>query len=259
MSYLSKTLSNIKQELLSHQLENFKATQIEDEAECQKALADRADIMDIWLLGVDSQISNILYELRRKEEEEKTSILSNPKRIVGMVDFTSGEVVVSDPCYKLGTWCQHVLGNVKPGKWIATKKLSHEGEWGVRISQLEAFIDEEPQQKDFQLVEGADIGVDSGQAGFFEKTGYNNTSLIKKSDSQTHSLIQPKDTDPEDKQQQDIFYSVACNLTLSPEQSGVFPGGVVSSSGYGDGRYNLYVRRDAHDNITAMRIVFIEQ
>ena len=40
------------------------------------------------------------------------------------------KVMVSDTCYKLNTWCQGLLENVKSGRWDAYLKMSDEGDWG---------------------------------------------------------------------------------------------------------------------------------
>ena len=34
-------------------------------------------------------------------------------------EIKSGKVVLSDPCYELGTWCQGIVNNVKNGEWFA--------------------------------------------------------------------------------------------------------------------------------------------
>lgn len=36
---------------------------------------------------------------------------------LGSFDVHSGELIVSDPCYSLGTWCQGKLENVRNGEW----------------------------------------------------------------------------------------------------------------------------------------------
>lgn len=257
MSHLSKTLSTLKQEITAHQLKNIEASQIQDENAKTQALLERADAMTEWLYPLDILLSDALYEIQKQEREAKADLLSRPKRVLGVVDFSSGNVVVSDPCYELGTWCQHILTGVKTGRWIATKTLSDEGDWGVRVAQLEAYIDEEPKDEDFTHLQNADIGVDSGQAGFFEKDGYRNASLLNGKTFSLHSFFMPKPEDSKEKQDSDVFYGACGALTLSSEQAGVFPGSVVSSSGYGDGSYDLYVRRDAEGEITAMRLVFI--
>jgi hypothetical protein len=80
--------------------------------------------------------------------------------------------------------------------------------------------------------ESNDIGVDSGQAGFFDAEFY-----IGGDDQK--------------------FYDQVCDLTLNGDNAGVIAFGAVSSSGWGDGCYELQTIR--HDGeVVAARIVFME-
>jgi hypothetical protein len=70
---------------------------------------------------------------------------------------------------------------------------------------------------------GIDVGVDSGQAGFFDEFLFEGVC--------------------QDATLKDQFYDQVCELTLSDAQWGAHLAGVVSSSGYGDGGYGCMVRR----------------
>ena len=80
------------------------------------------------------------------------------------------KVMVSDPCYGLGTWCQGVLENVLPGNYECEVEYKDEGDWGIRVAAIEVVHEDcgvyvfEPQ--DFE------VGVDSGQAGIFDYDYY---------------------------------------------------------------------------------------
>ena len=37
------------------------------------------------------------------------------ENFIGTFELTNGSVMVSDPCYDVGTWCQGELNNVKTG------------------------------------------------------------------------------------------------------------------------------------------------
>lgn len=39
------------------------------------------------------------------------------EKFIGTFELTNGSVIISDPCYKKGTWCQGKLENVKTGTW----------------------------------------------------------------------------------------------------------------------------------------------
>lgn len=55
------------------------------------------------------------------------------------------------------------------------------------------------------------------------------------------------------------FYGLACSLTLSKQKGGIMNNsGVVSSSGYGDGEYEVYVGENDIGEIVSISIIFIE-
>jgi len=72
-----------------------------------------------------------------------------------------------------------------------------------------------------------EIGVDSGQAGFFTATSYKNDSIIKENEL---SHICPDEP----------WFSACCKATSSPFGAGVVKHGAVSESGNGDGCYKCY-------------------
>lgn len=163
-------------------------------------------------------------------------------------EFHLGDkVVVSDPCYKLDTWCSEVVENVKSGLWSSFIKKSDEGMWGIRVSELTA------NHNDYKLNNwehySSNIGVDSGQAGVFDFEYYRRDEHAKPSafiDEETQ------------KEEGEKWYSACCDLTCgTDEKAGVMVGGVVSSTGLGDGQYDLFVQREEANKIVAFKIVFI--
>lgn len=168
---------------------------------------------------------------------------------LGSFESTTGVFVVSDPCYDLGTWCAGELKNVKNGTWNAIVRKSDEGDWGIRCAEIIAYhesVGETDLEKlDWKLTD-IYVGVDSGQAGFFDKDLFKNGDIITKD---------PKfglgGTDSGDR-----WYSACCDITLSEESAGVLPGGVVSSSGYGDGGYECFIVQ-LGEEVVAAKIVFI--
>lgn len=175
------------------------------------------------------------------------------KVFLGNFDLTEKTVIVSDPCYKLGTWCQGKLDNVKPGTWeavvmedesygifgIITELIAYHKDAVGDISYLEGKWEEQP----------FSIGVDSGQAGFFQKSVYQNNNT---------SLDYPDYFRGEPEYEGSRWYGVCCDVTLSSVGAGVIEGGVVSSSGHGDGCYTLYTVEEDGE-VIAMKIVFIEE
>lgn len=94
-----------------------------------------------------------------------------------------------------------------------------------------------------------DVGVDSGQAGFFDLKPFEAVAAL------------PNHAEDKDKSHpHHAFYRTCCNTTCDTEKSwGVINGmGVVSSTGWGDGGYNLYVRRNEAGEVIEGRIVYLE-
>ena len=81
-----------------------------------------------------------------------------------------GSVIhATDPCYSRDTWCAVWNIKVKPGEWNYKVQYSKD-EWGggEGVKSLSIFHDSvKPSHSGFKLVEAEEIGVDSGQAGFF--------------------------------------------------------------------------------------------
>jgi hypothetical protein len=145
------------------------------------------------------------------------------------------EVMVSDPCYSVPTWCQHKLTGVLPGEYQTTAfRTKNTGGWGERCAALIAVHSsyaDEPLA--WRTVKSADIGVDSGQCGIFSMETYRNDGVFMEK-----SRI---DFDRHD--DGDHWYNHMCDRTLSDSQWGTYDGGVVSSSGIGDGSYRLLVAK----------------
>lgn len=86
-------------------------------------------------------------------------------------EIQSTQMRVTDPCYDKDTWCAGVLDNVLPGTWVAEKEVSDEGSWGMRIARLRVYHENYPYTDPRELTP-IDVGVDSGQAGFFDESQY---------------------------------------------------------------------------------------
>lgn len=82
-----------------------------------------------------------------------------------------------------------------------------------------------------------DVGVDSGQAGFFDLEMF--TTVCKE------EAVKEK------------FYDEVCDLTLEDPSWGVHPVGCVSSTGWGDGSYSCLVRRDDEGRAIEAIIIYL--
>lgn len=161
--------------------------------------------------------------------------------LLGQFVTTSSNILAIDPCYDedLGT----VISNAALGKWSAFVAYSDEKIWGRRVASIEIYHD------DFRVSHLLDsrwksyghdaVGVDSGQAGFFQLERY-------------------QENGKGDFNDKDSFYGKVCDLTLSNEQCGLLEYGAVSSSGFGDGGYELQtIEKDGQT--VAARIIFISK
>ena len=85
------------------------------------------------------------------------------------------------------------------------------------------------------------IWADSEQAGFFDLDFYRKNEGGEVGDLNS-------------------FYGLACAITLSPKQAGVIKNrGVVSSSGFFDGCYDVFVCKNEAGKIVAASLFFIEE
>lgn len=159
---------------------------------------------------------------------------------LGTFYVDSGKLMVSDPCYDIGTWCQGSIDNVPNGTWNAKIIRTDENSWGVRCAELHAYHESTNGLFLDWIKSDIRVGVDSGQAGIFDYAKYpQGESTGKYGDK-------------------DSFYGKVCDITLDSKlSSGVIEFGTVSSSGYGDGGYNCYYATDKNGKVIAVKIVFI--
>ena len=157
-------------------------------------------------------------------------------KLLKLGSFTvTDKIIVADPCYdydKLGTVTLH---NVLSGKYIATAEVVNNLVIALHISHSNFKND---------ILESESVGyitVDSGQAGFFDLDFFRKNQGGEVGDLNT-------------------FYGLACAITLSPKQAGVIKKrGVVSSSGFGDGCYDVFVCKNEVGKIVAASLFFIEE
>ncbi len=160
---------------------------------------------------------------------------------------SSGALRVTDPCYDMGTWCAGQLDNVMDGIWEAHVGYHEDGHgWGTRVAYLHIVNIGVERHFDHMAEldstwENADIhvGVDSGQAGFFDLAMFRQVC--------------------ESEGVKEKFYDEVCDLTLGDSSWGVHSTGVVSSSGYGDGSYDCLVRRVDGVVVEAMLVYIAEE
>lgn len=154
----------------------------------------------------------------------------------GILNLSKGVLDITDPCYDKDTWCRKTVKKVKTGKWSCF--YLQEAEDDGRIAQIE-IVHESVDINDIQnkYIAIGTIGVDAGLAGFFEeKPDYN-----------------------------DNEWSKICNFIPYDEplifqtDSPMKCNGIVTSSGYGDGCYEVYGLTDNHFEVVALKIIFFTE
>jgi hypothetical protein len=203
--------------------------------------------------------------------------------------LTSNQLRVTDPCYTKGTWCAGVLENILPGSWIAEKVVAtnkETGGWGDRIAELCIWHGDYIDNVDAHELTEIHVGVDSGQAGFFDESQYPEGETGEYMDLDTfygkvcegtkgeyritveqmygeeiiQYMIESYAKDGKTLPEALIEHMKTATRTRSePDYLGIanVGFGVATHSGYGDGGYNCYVGRNDKGEIVAARIVFI--
>lgn len=183
-----------------------------------------------------------------------TMVRAGRKVELGEFEVTGSRLFASDPAYAEPSadapGLMADLKNVRAGTWRATAINFEAGPKDVRCAELVAYHKSHfhPESCKWKPQESV-VGVDSGQAGFFDPKYAQNSSVVPK-DYHWHQEIM----DPENR-----WYSLCCDMTLSDKQAGVIPFGVVASSGYGDGGYACFTCLDKDGKVQGVRMVFISQ
>lgn len=165
---------------------------------------------------------------------------------VGSFNIESGKMVISDPRYELSGNCQILLGSVKRGRWVSNIEKREIANWGKRVCSIEAIhFDHRKEELDWEDV--GQIGVNSGQVGFFDTKHYQDDSVVPTSFEGSLCPDEP-------------WHSLCDAVTFDGYQlkAGTIPFGVVSSSGFGSGGYPAYVAKDAEGTVIGVRVVFID-
>ena len=140
---------------------------------------------------------------------------------LGDFELTGPVMRVSDPCYDRNVWCCGTVDNCKIGIWEAAVLKTDCGDWGERNAVLAVrFKDGGPK---FNAINRAvcngscawheckfEVGVDSGQAGFFDEAHYQDDTVFG---------FEPE----HDMKPGDLWYGCCCDITLSRTGAGVLP------------------------------------
>lgn len=152
------------------------------------------------------------------------------------------KVIISDPCYEPGLWCCPER-RILPGMYNCTVKRTILKDWGDRTVSIKIEHIKFPNTPCVE--ELCSVGVDSGQAGFFDVKYYNE----KAGDSKPYEGVNEE------------WYKRVCEITLNNKRPfGTIDGkGIVTDSGLGDGCYWCYAGRNDDGKIVALEIIFLDE
>lgn len=194
------------------------------------------------------------------------------------------EVMVSDPCYGLGTWCQGIVKNVLPGAYECYVEYCDDGLWGTRVSAIKIIHEGYRFDNLTYKTEDFEVGVDSGQAGIFDYKYYEKyhsdcnershvdddwydkvskltDERIKNPDFKEFNWDIPGESIEETVQRYQEYDKSENRWPYIDRLTGntIDNSGLVSSSGYGDGGYNCLTADDQYGNVIAIRVEFITE
>ncbi|VWX34547.1 SMI1/KNR4 family protein [Exiguobacterium oxidotolerans] len=145
---------------------------------------------------------------------------------IGRFTVEGTKLITTDPYYGLeeDTELQLILSNVKSGSWTAAT-IYTEDEW---VKQLLVFEGDKKRSGKWHRQEQS-IGVDSALVGIFDLTAYRQNHAVE-------------------------FEAVVS----SDDQAGIVSFGAVSTSGFGDGLYDVDIQYDVSRQIVGVRVNFAE-
>lgn len=188
------------------------------------------------------------------------------------------KVMVSDPSYDIGIWCQGVIENVLPGEYICLAKYVDAGRWGIRVAAIQTVHRDYINNDLKETMEDFEVGVDGGMAGIFDYKHYERNHTGKEQDrlwydrcfdatfNRTHNPdyeefewnIEGESIDAMMKRHDEYRNSTKSQAYFTKLDANVVYGsGFVSSSGYGDGGYSCWTAKNADDKVVSIRVEFI--
>lgn len=178
----------------------------------------------------------------------------------GKLEITD-KVLLTDPCYDLGTWCTGEA-DLPKGTYNCYSR-TFEG----RVSSIFILKEDFDNLEQLYIVDLdspiENLGVDSGQLGIFNKNKYKKAvsdEVFNKSLDNVFPYEDWKRPLRENMPDEDKFYECCCNHTLANDKCGVIENvGFVSSSGWGDGSYVAFYLTDFNENRVGLQVIFIDE
>lgn len=209
---------------------------------------DACEIMADDYMSYAKELCDVLNQSAAITHQVQLAQIVRETMELGSFEMVSGQLAVSDPCYDPDVWCRGELTNAANGVWNASIVTHNCGEWGQRVAKLTIVHESYDESQNLTRQKAPfEVGVDSGQAGFFDTVHYQDPSVIP--DAKPAPADDPSEP----------WYQYCCDITLSSIRAGVLPFGVVSSSGYGDGGYDCFYYTNDARAIVKAEIVFLPE
>lgn len=159
---------------------------------------------------------------------------------IGQIQL-GNSVRVSDPCYDMNVWCAGTLENILKGVYNAYVKIQDNKDgWGRRITELSVCHSCHRFRSSKKEMVGS-VGVDSGTCGIYDLEYYEEHHYDDSIDEEWYSK-----------------HVCESAFWKKPYQSSLLDGkGVMSCTGYGDGQYSVYVKKNEIGQIYQITIVYI--
>lgn len=157
-------------------------------------------------------------------------------RVLGEFGVT-GPLVVADPCLDRASALSGIVDNVVRGRWRGYAEYVPDDLFPLQrlVRRLEArhslSLGEPPAWRETDIL----VGVDSSRAGIFNAAAY-----------------------PRSRRGCELFFDRVIAATGGGILGGILKEGVVSASGFGDGRYSCDIHRNDDGLADAIRITFFD-
>jgi hypothetical protein len=177
---------------------------------------------------------------------------------IGNFNIDSDKIIVSDPSYKIKDKCsKSILKKVANGKWYSVIHKYLMNDRDDRNALLYAINNNFMNKKDFPLLhksnmkweKKSNVGVDTALMVIADYQHFRNDDDVKKKwfikcdCGKMHSG--------------NAWYNMANATTYNNNVAGVFTGGTISMTGYGDGSCKLFVLKN-NGIIVAIKVIFID-
>ena len=153
---------------------------------------------------------------------------------LGLISITSGRLVISDPSYERNIWCASAIENFPNGQYDCEIDLGEAIDWGTRVFRMRMLKEGlNLSQCDFKLLDSC--CVDCAILGFFDDDYHKRSHPNKVSDEWF---------------EQNIIGLV--EFASIPDEKCF-----LSSTGIGDGQYNVYGLYDCDGNLVGVEAEFL--